>query len=207
MSDRPRHTVTTAYAEAVVRAGGIPVILPPIASALEAHLALCDAFVLTGGDDPVTEPFGVPTHPAAVRIHPARQEYETLLLQALNAERPDAPVLGVCLGMQMMSLIAGGTLNQHLPETHASHAAHWDRDHAIIPVAGVELRAGIVHSRHRQAVSDAGTLDVLATSPDGIIEAVGDRSRPFYVGVQWHPERTSDRALGEALFARLIQSV
>lgn len=206
MSDRPRHTVTTAYAQAVARAGGTPIILPPIAEHARAHLALCDAFVLTGGDDPVTEPFGAPTHRAALRVDPARQSYETLLLRLLADERPSAPVLGVCLGMQMMSLVAGGALNQHLPDTHASHADHWDRDHEIIP-SGDAMQRGIVHSRHRQAVRDPGALAVLATSPDGLIEAVGDSSRPFYLGVQWHPERTVDHALGDALFARLLASV
>ncbi len=206
VSDRERHTITSAYTQAVTNAGAIPIILPPVVSDIETHLALCDAFVLTGGDDPVTEPFGVPTHPAAVRVHPDRQSYETLLLRALQISRPDAPVLGVCLGMQMMSLIAGGTLNQHLPDTHTSHADHWDRDHDIIPSTEL-MRPGSVHSRHRQAISDPGSLEVLATSPDGLIEAVGDPTRSFYLGVQWHPERTTCAPLGSDLFKKLIASI
>lgn len=141
-----------------------------------------------------------------MRVSPSRQEYETILLRTLSTQRPDAPVLGVCLGMQMMSLAAGGRLNQHLPDTHPTHADHWDRDHAIVPTTHA-LPPGIVHSRHRQAISDPGSLSILATSPDGLIEAVGDPSRPFYLGVQWHPERTADHALGSELFRRLIASV
>lgn len=206
VNGRERHAITSAYTEAVTNAGGIPIILPPVARDIESHLALCDAFVLTGGDDPVTEPFGVPTHPAAVRVHESRQNYETLLLRSLAQSRPNAPVLGVCLGMQMMSLIAGGSLNQHLPDTHTTHADHWDRDHDIIPTTKL-MQPGTVHSRHRQAISDPGSLEVLATSPDGLIEAVGDPARPFYLGVQWHPERTTCAPLGSDLFRELIASI
>lgn len=205
VSARERHTITSAYTHAVTTAGGIPIILPPVLRDIDAHLALCDAFVLTGGDDPVTEPFGVTTHPAAVRVHGSRQTYETQLLRALASERPRAPVLGVCLGMQIMSLVAGGALNQHLPETHATHADHWDRDHDIVP-SGPALAPGSVHSRHRQAIAAPGSLDVLATSPDGLIEAVGDPRRPFYLGVQWHPERTDCAPLGLDLFKRLVSA-
>ena len=201
-----RHAITSAYTDAVTTAGGIPIILPPVANDIQAHLALCDAFVLTGGDDPVTEPFGNPTHPAAVRVHESRQIYETQLLRELQQSHPNAPVLGVCLGMQMMSLIAEGSLNQHLPDTHTTHADHWDRDHDIIPTTSIML-PGTVHSRHRQAISNPGSLEVLATSPDGLIEAVGDPRRRFYLGVQWHPERTDCAPLGSDLFARLIAAI
>ena len=108
--------------------------------------------------------------------------------------------------MQMMSLIAGGSLNQHLPDTHTTHADHWDRDHDIIPTASI-MQPGTVQSRHRQAISNPGSLEVLATSPDGLIEAVGDPARPFYLGVQWHPERTACAPLGSDLFARLIAAI
>ena len=69
------------------------------------------------------------------------------------------------------------------------------------------MQLGTVHSRHRQAISDPGSLEVLATSPDGLIEAVGDQRRPFYIGVQWHPERTQCAPLGSDLFKQLIASI
>jgi len=201
---KPRHVITSHYTERIVAAGGVPIVLPPAEAALLDQLALCDAIVLVGGDDPCTEPFGEATHASVVRVNPYRQNVETLLLEHLRDTSPDTPMLGVCLGMQMMALVAGGHLNQHLPDTHQSHADHWDNDHEIVPSAGSSLSPGIVHSMHRQAIDNPGSLDVLALAHDGIIEAVGDPKRAFCIGVQWHPERTECKALGQHLFDQLV---
>lgn len=204
-NDRPTAICTTAYAHRVHEAGGLPVLLPPIPDLAERAPERFDAFVFTGGDDPVTEPFGVPTHPRADRLRPERQALEVQLLRALKARRPDTPVLGVCLGMQLMALVDGATLDQYLPETTPSAARHWDADHPIHPTpAGVWLSPGNVHSRHKQAVADPGALTIAATSDDDLIEAIEDPRRRYYKGVQWHPERTDESALGADLFAQLI---
>lgn len=201
---RPRHVITSHYTERVVAAGGVPIVMPPTEAALFDQLALCDAVVLVGGDDPCTESFGEPTHTSAVAVDPLRQCVETMLLEHLAVHQPDLPVLGVCLGMQMMALVAGGHLNQNLPDTHQSHGDHWDNGHEIVPTGGVPLSPGIVHSMHRQAIDDPGSLTVLALAHDGVIEAVGDPKRTFYVGVQWHPERTACKPLGQELFGRFV---
>lgn len=195
-----------SYVRAVVTAGGVPVLLPPVASLAWRHASLCDAFVLTGGDDPRTEPFGEPTHPMAVPVHPDRQAYELALLDALARLAPRKPVLGVCLGMQYMALHAGGKLNQHMPEDIPTHEDHrHDRAHNVRPVVeGAPFPAGLVTSHHRQAVRDAGRMRALAVAEDGVIEAIDDPSRGWYVGVQWHPERTRAPALGQALYDRLV---
>lgn len=201
-----RAAAGSAYARAVAQAGGLPILLPPIPGSEAGVLQSIDAFVLTGGDDPLTEPFGVPTHPAACRVHPDRQAFEVELLRTA----PDnLPVLGVCLGMQYMALVAGGALDQHLPETMPTHADHAAADHAIKPVPGSPLPAGTVSSKHHQAVSDAGSLDTLAHAHDGVIEAIGriDTDNAIWkLGVQWHPERTRDAALGQDLFQQLIDA-
>jgi putative glutamine amidotransferase len=194
------------YARCIVAAGGVPVLLPAIADQVPHHVRLCDAFVFSGGDDPRTEDFGVPTHPAAKPLHPERQRYELALLDALHKTRPGAPVLGVCLGMQLMALHAGGHLNQHLADTLPTAADHRGR-HSIRPSARrstLALSEGSIWSNHHQAVDDPGSLAVLAKSHDGVIEAIAGPDRPFYFGVQWHPERTDDPALGQGLFVSLI---
>lgn len=205
--------VRTTYISAVVRAGGVPILLsPPIGlsddsaylAAVESQLELCDALVLTGGPDLRTERYGVPTHPAAKTVNPDRQRFEEALIAALD-DRRMMPTLGVCMGMQLMALHAGGVLNQHLPDDTPTHADHADdRTHAIIPLRGAPFPKGSAASHHHQAVKSPGRLRVVARAHDGVIEAIDDPTRPFYLGVQWHPERTSENALGLDLFRALI---
>lgn len=208
--DRDSATVSLNYISAVERAGGAPMLLVSVgdrpAEAARAHAQTCDAFVLTGGADIAMEGYGEATHPAARTVRPERQRYEEALLAELAAHHPHKPVLGICLGMQLMSLHAGGRLNQHLPDdtpTAQQHAGN--HRHAIRPEEGQPvLSAGTVTSSHHQAVRDPGSLKVLARADDGVIEAVADLERRFYVGVQWHPERTECDPLGQDLFRKLI---
>jgi len=195
-----RCRVGRTYGEHVVAAGGTPVLLMPDHALAGVYLDLCDGFILTGGDDPIMGDFGEAMHRKVTPVDPARQRFELKLLRLLD-DRPDVPVLGVCLGMQYMALHAGGRLNQFLPDTHQTAGDHWDRrEHAITGALG----EGHVHSHHRQAMASVGSLDVLATAHDGVIEAVGDDRRAFYMGVQWHPERTEDHRFSAALFHRLV---
>jgi putative glutamine amidotransferase len=144
-------------------------------------------------------------------MNPRRQAFEVSLLTAI-AGRRDMPVLGVCLGMQMMALCAGGKLDQYLPQTLGEDRAllhQGDRTHAIVvEKSDSVLGAGAsdtVRSWHRQAVSDAGSLRVVARAPDGVVEAIDDPTRRFYLGVQWHPERgEAADALSGGLIARFV---
>lgn len=195
---------TMTYADAVWRAGGMPVLLAPVPESVDEVVGRFDGFVFTGGDDPRTEAFGVPSHPGITPVFERRQVFEAALLRRLHAEWPETPVLGICLGMQMMGLVRGGRLNQFMPDTHATHAEHWGRDHPVVSADEAVMASGVVHSKHKQALDDPGPLRVVARSADGIIEAVDDPSVPFCLGVQWHPERTGDGALGIGLFERLV---
>jgi len=207
-NDSLRAAAPISYAQAVAHAGGLPVLLQPIAELAYDHLLRCDAIVLTGGDDPRTEPFGTPTHAKADPINPDRQSFESALIEALEQRFPERPVLGVCLGMQMMALHAGGTLDQYMPDSHKSADRHWNQTHTIKPknqrAAPVPIEPGDIFSKHKQAVAKPGRLTVIATAGDGVIEAVADPDRPFYMGVQWHPERTDNLALGRHLFNALV---
>lgn len=201
------------YCRAVAAAGGLPVVLPHEVALVPAYVERCAGFVFTGGVDPDVRMFGQPLHPQARVMDPGRQAFEAALLEEIERANPQAGVLGVCLGMQMMALHAGAVLDQYLPDSigvdkttaHQKNNRHAVvvREHASVIGGG----AGTVVSSHRQAVASPGRLRVVATAPDGVIEAVDDPARPFYVGVQWHPERNEDPAsvsLNERLFQALV---
>ena len=180
----------------------MPVILPVLRGAIQELLAGCEAMILTGGDDPNMEQWGETTHPKAKRIESDRQAFELELL-ALIDDQPEFPVLGICLGMQLMSLHSGGKLDQHLPDSLDTHGDHWGKvEHTV----GGAIGSGRVHSHHRQAIVEPGGLQVVATAHDEVIEAVRDGERRFYIGVQWHPERTDDAHLSLGLFEQLVRA-
>jgi putative glutamine amidotransferase len=105
-----------------------------------------------------------------------------------------------------MALHAGGVLDQHLPDTLATAADHWERtEHAVDGLLGT----GQVHSHHRQAITDPGRMRIVARAHDGVIEAVDlppEETRSLYLGVQWHPERTADEHLGRDIIWRLVDA-
>mgnify|MGYP003629715002 CR=1 FL=1 len=185
--------------------GGVPVILPPMSTGIDELIERFDGFIFSGGDDPKTEPFGVETHSKVTPVLDDRQRFETELMTILN-EHPEIPVLGICLGMQMMALCHGGVLNQHLPDTHTSHSEHWSAEHAIDSIDEGIIKSGSVWSMHRQAVDDSGTMRVISRSSDGIIEAIDDPACSFYLGVQWHPERTTNIDLGQGVINQLVKA-
>lgn len=211
-----RYESPLAYSRAVAEVGGLPVLLPHEPELAPAYAEACAGVLLTGGADPRTEAFGVATHPAAKPVDPRRQAFELALLDALRA-LPQRPALGVCLGMQMMALHAGGRLNQHLPDTLGDDAAEdhrHDRRHGLHVATDDSVLLGpgpaplpgefTVVSWHHQAVAEPGRLRVVAAAPDGVVEAVDDPARPFYLGVQWHPERGGEGPFNRELLARFL---
>jgi putative glutamine amidotransferase len=199
-ADADRFFLNRSYADSVIKAGGTPIVLPCEPLCAPQFIKLCDAIVFTGGADPIMEHWGIPTHPRAKTVDPKRQEFELALLSALDAN-VDKPVLGICLGMQMMGLHAGGCLDQHLPDHLPTASMH--SDGYVHEIAG-EIGQGPVHSHHRQALTSSGSMRVIATADDGVIEAITRDDRPFYLGVQWHPERTADESLGAGIFRKLV---
>ncbi len=200
----------------VAMAGGLPVLMTPDPGLALHYADACHGFVFTGGLDPDTPAFGEPMHPKARKMDPVRQAFELALLDAL-AERADKPVFGICLGMQMMALHAGGKLNQYMPQTHDDPEAHQKgADHPIkVIVQDSVIRAEDaqghepIYSSHQQAVSDAGRMRIVAVAHDDTIEAIDgvpiDAAR-FYLGVQWHPERGGDGPLNLGLFQKLVEA-
>ena len=176
--------------------------MPAIASMRAAMLDCVDGIIMTGGDDIDTRPSGIALHPKAEIMESDRQAAEIALLDALKS-RPDKPVLGICLGMQMMGFHAGCPLIQHLHDLKPDADRHkFDYPHLVES----EIGCGPVASWHHQALEDCGPFEAIGWSDDGVLEAIRDSNKPFYIGVQWHPERTKDSAMGDGIIARLVDA-
>ncbi len=201
------------YVAKIESAGGVAVLLPPRADFTDALavgvLGRLDGLVVTGGADVEAATYGAAPHPCAQEARPERDRSELALVRV--ARRHRMPVLGVCRGMQIMAVEAGGTLEQHVPD-RVGHAGHSPQvgifgEHGVQFVAGSALASLLgehvqVHSYHHQAVSTHPGYVVSGHAPDGTIEAFEDPGLPFCLGVQWHPEPGED----ERLFVALVRA-
>ncbi|WP_067507611.1 gamma-glutamyl-gamma-aminobutyrate hydrolase family protein [Actinoplanes sp. TFC3] len=202
--DLPTALVPHDYVAAVSAAGGRVVLLPP--DDMDADiLRVLDGLVLSGGADLAPDMYGAQAEPLTV-TRPERDSAEILLARVALAQ--DLPVLGVCRGMQLLAVAAGGALHQHLPDVlrHEGHrpapGVYGKQEVSFIPgsrVAGLMGEDRSVHCYHHQGVADAGSLTVTGRTNDGLIEAVEDPEMTFVLGVQWHPEVVWDKRIFGAL--------
>jgi len=191
------------YVEAVLGAGGLPLLLPVDPAAVadpEQTLALLDGLLLAGGADIDPGTYGQSAHAETVDTVPARDAFEIALTR--GAIERDLPVLGICRGMQLINVARGGTLQQHLPERvgHDEHrrviGSFAGSDHEVALVAGsLAARAAgesshQTLSHHHQGVDRLGDGLVVSgvSSLDELPEAIELPERRFVLGVQWHPE-------------------
>lgn len=207
--DLPAALVPLGYVEAVVSAGGRPVVLPPVTGGVAETLAALDALVLCGGPDLDPAGYGQERSEATTAVSPERDAAELALLR--GALERDLPVLGICRGMQLINVAYGGTLLQHLPdvvghEGHRTrpgnfdvHAVRLSPESATGAILGPSAR---VCSGHHQGLGRLGSgLVASAWAQDDSVEAIEDPARGFVLGVLWHPEEGDDQRLFEALLA------
>lgn len=196
--NKEKYALRTTYVQAIINAGGIPMVIPYDQERARLYLDQCHGVLFTGGGytiDP--ERFGQ-TYATTLPLKPKRSNAEfTFFYEAFKRKMP---ILGICAGAQLINVALGGTLIQHLPTTHPHALAHSQPDptaqaHLVHVVPGTFL-AGIVkqdsfgvNTSHVQAIDELGLqVKVNARAPDGIVEGIEVEGYPFCLGVQWHPE-------------------
>lgn len=219
MDEEKRIRVPAGYAAAVEAAGGIPVVLPVLkperAPEVLSHL---HGLLLSGGVDVDPSYYGEDPLPGLGRITPERDAFELALTR--RALEAGVPVLGICRGVQVLNVAAGGTLYQDLASQrervlkHSQEAPRWHESHTVRVEPGSRLAAilGVTEARvnsfHHQAVREVPSgLRAVAWAPDGVIEAVEAPDHRFVMGLQWHPEEMWRRdRLHLKPFAALVEA-
>jgi putative glutamine amidotransferase len=202
--DQRADLLPSQYAAAVVSCGGVPVLLPPVDTegAADTVVARLDGLVISGGADVDPGRYNASPHPRTANWRPDRDAWELALLDA--AEASGLPVLGVCRGMQVMAVHAGGRLDQHTPDQvgHDEHSPGGDRfgEVAVTTEPGSRVAALVgdvlkVNCHHHQSVAAHPGFRAAAHADDGTLEAMEADGDRFCVAVQWHPETVADVGL------------
>lgn len=215
-----RLCVNLDYIQAILHAGGLPLVLPPY-QPIHHYLPALDGILLTGGGDIDPRRYAAHTiHSETYGISELRDEFEiTLVKQAIEQ---NLPLLAICRGIQVLNVALGGTLYQHLPDDLPTSLNHQHELHIPFDQPAHQVRIDprsrlfsivgtselMVNSFHHQAVHElAPPLVASATAPDGVIEAVELPKASFVLGVQWHPERRFPHSPTDlALFKAFVEA-
>ncbi len=203
----PAALIPLAYVEAIERAGGRALLVPPSEEGIEETLDALDGLLFSGGSDLDPETYGQEAHRETTGVRAARDRGELALLTA--ALERDLPLLAVCRGSQVLNVARGGDLVQHLPDVVGDEkhkhtpGVFADHDVSVEPESRLAALLGErapVKSHHHQGFGRLGDgLLPTAYAEDGTLEALEDPSKRFALGVLWHPEAGEDAALFAAL--------
>ena len=218
--DEKRLMMPLSYANVVREAGGTPVLLPITRDeeVIASYAELVDGVLFSGGEDVDPSYYGEDQLWACGDVLPLRDEFEIKLVRILLDKHPNKPVLGVCRGEQVLNVAMGGTLYQDLKSqlpgciAHQQHQIASYTSHRVMIDAGSKLHEIygetliMTNSHHHQAVKEiAEGLAVTAAAADGVIEGFENPDHPYFVGVQWHPERLVEQE-ENAIHKRLFKS-
>lgn len=206
-----------AYIDAVIGAGGIPVLIPSCPSQSDRLLHKLDGLILAGGGDIDPAHYNADLHPTIYMVSEERDRFELDL--AHHALQHEVPTLGICRGMQILNVATGGDLIPHVPEVYGeaiAHRVHEPRSPIPHPVridsnsrlsrivGDVDIE---VMSWHHQAVrAIAPVWDAVAHAEDGLVEAMEHRDHPWMIAVQWHPELAPNNIAHQRLFKALVDA-
>ncbi len=224
LTTRPRneegkYTLSGLYTDAVLRAGGIPVLLTPGGEVEDDLLDLLDGLILSGGGDIDPSYYGGKPHPNIYGVDQERDRFEISLVKKAVEKR--MPLLPICRGIQVLNVALGGTLIEHVPDMEREndivhrvdddpegilHTITLNRNSKIFSIVGQESFEAV--SWHHQAIGRiAPGLIETGRAPDGIVESLEMPGHPFLVAVQWHPEMSAIRdPLQQKLFAALVDA-
>ncbi len=204
--------VARSYVDAVVVAGGLPLLIPPFVAGIDVVLARLDGLILSGGPDIDPVHYGQERHPETEAAQPERDAFELAL--ARQALARDLPLLGICRGMQVLNVALGGTLHQHLPDVVGHHLHRVTRfefadggpvrleDGSLAERAAGARYVARTPSSHHQGVDRLGEgLVASGFADDGSIVALERPASEFVLGVQWHPEVDQGNEIVAALVA------
>jgi putative glutamine amidotransferase len=216
-ADPPRFSLPCGYIDRVRAAGAIPLLMPPGERDPDEILDVIDGLVLSGGGDISPAAYGGTPHETIYSVCEERDEFEFSLARAVLS-RATVPLLCICRGMQVLNVVSGGTLHEHLPDEFGEQVAHRllprvTSRHAVCIEPGSRLAEILdateteVLSWHHQGLDRVGgALRAVAWAEDGVIEAVEHTGHPWCVAVQWHPEMQPGEVPQERLFKALVQA-
>jgi putative glutamine amidotransferase len=195
--------VPANYVEAVLRADGLPLLIPPGEQKADAFLRSIDGLLFTGGGDIDPARYGGNGHDAVYMVNRDRDQLELSMAKLALAQ--GLPILAVCRGIQVINVSLGGTLFSHLPEVFGDSVSHRFPPREPVPHR-LRLEAGSRTSEilgvteceamswHHQAIDRLGdSLRPVGWAPDEVVEAVQIDDNPNLLALQWHPELTADR--------------
>ena len=214
------YAIPADYVDAVRRAGGVPVLLPPGEPQWQAWLDVVDGIIIAGGADVSPKLYGGDVeHPNLTVMDPERDETELALAEHLIALN-DMPTFCICRGMQVLNVAMGGTLHEHIPDVR-NEDIHRNPGGGFWALQPVEIEPATfladvmgdskatTYSGHHQAIKDiAAGLTVVSRAEDEIIEAIEKPDHPWLVAVQWHPEKSAgEDASQQRFFDELVAAV